>query len=424
MFAHLNPEDWIHVGRSYLVSPETEKLSDTPDVVDFLCNSRYRALIAGGEGVVERPLKDDHAPVTFLSLQLVLSIDIDELGIDFLKAEAHERKRSRTEWTADEVSECANTRQRLDRQLRGLIDDRESAYRPNIVLPLGDFASVTFPIVPFSELHFLNWIVLLMETNSILTPAAPNHRCNITKMMHKILPLVQAAKRQRERSFHFVGSSLVVAFLFHLLNLLALLNEHMKSLKFVDLHATFALLKGMRADKTAIFPRSMHHFFSQIERGAGLCYNFCEVRNLAIAVRCNHGAFAFSQALEFLDKPEPVSDLVFLDALSRSFPGQKVHCVRFLFDDGFLSAHAFKPDPAPGLSVPSVFPLYPVFAFQPRPAVLHAASDKGDGALRAGDFTFDMGVRLYDMGEGVDALGLNFAAGTTASLISLAEDFT
>jgi hypothetical protein len=209
--------------------------------------------------------------MTFLSAQLNLSVNIDELGIDLLRAELFEQKKAATKWSIADVLEMANRRVRLTRRLRSIIDDRSLIYCPNIVLPVDDFSKCEFLRCEFAELRFLTYAILLIEANSTLTPPPPNHRCNIMQVLYQLIPLLIEARRHPDLEFHHVAPSLQIAFIHRCFSRFNTLSDHLSSLKFMPLRATFRLLNILRVDTTVYLPMAMANLFENIELGASLC---------------------------------------------------------------------------------------------------------------------------------------------------------
>jgi hypothetical protein len=385
-------------------------------MTDFICNGLYKALATGGEGTVYKSGKDDHAPMPFFMAQLNLSVRIDEYGIDVLKVEGLESKKAATKWTQDDVADLANRRMRLHRKIRAIVDDQVPVYRPPVVLPVRDFIGVGFPKVKLEELHFLTYVTCLVEFYSTLTPPPPNHRSYITGLALKLIPLIMEARKHPYARFHLPAPAALVAFVYFWLDLLAQLDAHMNQPKFVPLRAMFKLLKQTRADRTAPIPPAVAVFADSIEQGSLFSQPFCELRNIAISLRANRTDELIVHVLDCLRLRPPPASAVFVESVSRHCPGQRLSLVKFDFANGYLSATATSLN-FQICQTPIVFPQYAMLLFQPRGGPV----DVGE-SFRTGNLRFDIGVRAFDQGEGDDGFGVNFAPGTSSTVISLEED--
>jgi hypothetical protein len=409
-------EKWGTIGPSYLVDPAPEKLSVVADPVDFFCNSRYRALATGGEGKVFKAERDDHTPIALANARLSMTMKVeDEVGMDYLRVEEQEKKLASGLWTSEEVSELAKQRWRINRRLAGIMDERTFGYRPDFVLPVDDFSDVEFPRCRLSELHFLTYIIFLVEAHSELTPPT-DRRYNITHVLYRFVPLLLEAQHHPECDFHFVGPSLHLAFIFRWFNLLNRLSEYFQASKYIPLRATFGLVKGLRADQSVSSVRALAPLFDGIRDGAGLSAAFCDLRNIAIAMRANHAGGLARHAMTLLRRQPRLPRQVVLECLCRNFPGQPPHLVKFVFDGGLFTARASRPDVAIA-TTPMVFPQYSTLSFQPK----GTAPEVGE-IFHAGNLTFTVGVRDFDSGSGSQTFGINFMPGTYSSVISLDED--
>jgi hypothetical protein len=216
--------------------------------------------------------------------------------------------------------------------------------------------------------------------------------------------------------FHLPAPALQVAFVYFWLDLLALLDAHLSQPKFIPFRAMFTLLRQVRADRTAPIPPAMMTLAESIEHGCFLSRPFCELRNIAIALRANRADEVIAHALDFLKMPNPPPPALFAESISRHFLGQPLHLIKFEIANGRLTATATPLD-FPIAPDPVVFPNYAMLVFQRR----GGPGDAGD-SVRTGDLTFEIGVRGFDKGEGDDGFGINFTPGTTSSFISLEED--
>jgi hypothetical protein len=296
-----------------------------------------------------------------------------------------------------------------------IMDERTFGYRPDFVLPVDDFSDVEFPRCRFSELHFLTYVVFLVEAHSELTPPT-DRRYNITRLLYRFVPLLIEAQQHSECDFHFAGPSLHLAFIFRWFNLLNRLDHYFQASKYIPLRATFGLVKGLRADQSVSSVRMLAPLFDGIRDGAGLSAVFCDLRNIAIAMRANHAGGLAKHAMTLLMRQPRPPKQVLLESLCRNFPGQPPHLVKFVFDGGLFTATASKPDVAI-TATPLVFPQYSTLSFQPK----GTAPDVGE-IFHAGNLTFTVGVRDFDSGSGSQTFGINFMPGTYSSVISLVED--
>jgi hypothetical protein len=409
-------EKWGTIGPSYLVDPAPERLSAVADPVDFICNSRYRALASGGEGKIFKAERDDHTPIAFATARLNMTMKVeDEVGMDCLRVEEQEKKLAAGVWVAEEVAELAKQRWRINRKLAAIMGERTFRYRPDFVLPVDDFSGVEFPRCRLSELHFLTYIIFLVEAHSELTPPT-DRRYNITRLLYRFLPLLLEAQQHPECDFHFAAPSLHLAFIFRWLNLLNRLDDYFRAAKYIPLRATFGLVGGLRADQSVSSVRLLTPLFDGIRDGAGLSAAFCDLRNIAIAMRANHAGGLARHAMTLLRRQPPPPRQVLLEGLCRNFPGQPPHLVKFVFEGGLFTATASTPDVAI-TTTPLVFPQYSTLSFQPK----GNAAEVGE-IFHAGNLTFTVGVRDFDSGSGSQTFGINFMAGTYSSVISLDED--
>jgi hypothetical protein len=264
------------------------------------------------------------------------------------------------------------------------------------------------------ELHFLTVVIFLIEGNSLLTPPAPNHRCNIMEVLYKLIPLLIEARRHPDLEFHYVGPSLHIAFISRWLSLLNCLSDHLFSLKFIPLRATFGLLSTVRPDKTVSFPVAMDDLFDSIHLGGSLSYPFCELRNIAIAMRANQAGILLRQALEFLKQKDPLRWRIGLQRLCQNFPGQEPHLVKFVFTEGFFTTVVHKPS-TPVIVAPMILPQYPVVSFQPT----NQSDDAGEDN-QISNLTFTLAVPNLEV-KSLDAALANYFEPETISSVILLE---
>ena len=409
---------WKHMGRSYLISPEPEPLGKEPDLVDFICNSVYKVLATGGEGDAGKDKdEDDHNPIPWIFAQLNLSMKIDELGIDHLKAEHRElRAAKHAPATPEAVTEIANSRNRINRLIREFNDDRACIYRQNPGLPERDFTGVKFFGVKMDQLHFLTYMVVLVEHSSMLTPPPPNHRIHIAEVMYAYIPLLFEVCEHQDMDVHMVVPASHVAFVYRLFELLNRLDEYFSCVKFISLRATFGALKLTRADRTVILPREVTKLFANIEAGGSLSRMFCEVRNLAIVLKCNDAKALVDHCRQFVragnnNVPEMIGSLV------ADFPCQEPNLLKFVFTDGVLRPVAVENTYKWTAPAPNAFPSYPLLRFQR----CHRGFTDQVGVYSAGDLIFTVAPPQQDP-DAENMFGFVFKPNTRSTTVCLTRD--
>lgn len=407
---------WKHMGKSYLISPEPEPLSEQPESIDFICNSVFKALATGGEGDSGKD-EDDHNPMPWVYAQLNLSMNIDELGIDHLKAEFRERRLAQHAISSDGIADIAIARAKIEKSIRDYNDDRYCIYRPSISLPTDDFTGVQFPGIELSHFHFLMYVITLIEHHSSLTPPAPNHRTHISDVMYDYIPLLLETPQRQDMKVHLVVPAVHVAFLFRFFELLNRLDEYLNSIKFIPIRATFGLVHGVRADRTVSLPREITKMFENIESGASLSRMFCEVRNLAIALKCNDVSLIVSHCHQFVHAGNDDVSAMISD-VSGDFPCQKPHLVKIVYESGIMRPVAVENTFEWMAPRPNIFPFYPLLGYR--------RVTRGDNetipVFSSGELVFSMGVRDLDEEDMESRFGIIFKPESRSTLICLSSD--
>ena len=376
-------ETWSKVGHGYLVNPNPPDLFEDPHFVDFYCQCRMKALAIGGEGTAIYGEKDEGAPLLASNARLQYSMIIDEHGIEHLNVEAKMKNAAFKNAKQITIDKLAKLRHSLECKLREYNDDLRNKYRIPPTLPLDHPETAVNYKVPIDQLQFLNYALRMIELTSNLTPKKCTH---ITKAFTLVLPLLLNAASKPDKQYHFIGKRIHFTYFFRLFHLLNRLNEYFKAIPMIPFHATFGLVKGLRADITTIWQKELHHISDNIEYGGSLSWILCEVRDMSIALTMHlDNVIMIEEAINLYER-EKTSDFTFekkdlLRIACREDCNRRLFAFKFYTDEeGNFSFKTETPDISDFedtaefyMSLTSVTPFYPFIISQPN----HRPHDEG-----------------------------------------------